>query len=410
MTIHFFYSKVFTVIFLCLLTNLSIPKASASTGATSEYDTSDGASELIAQRRDDLCRILREDPEVPVAFDIRKEPDYSGDKTGRILKTGDLVRLAEDYDHDRDGWIRIDLPQQGYIPTGFLAYCEDNTSPEIPGKTTLPLPYYQIPKGKYQIKQGESTYLFRENTYRGNQLVIRFGEPIILRPGNEVMVEEGTIFRNAIYGGNPIQPGEDPNEHGWLKVKVQFPGERPYEGYIEYKHLDIPNSGNRTSSNSEQICRVTRSTNIYETSELNPENFIRTITENATITISTAESFDSRLRVISPQPGWIFGDNNVECGYSSGGASFVSSSPYYCLTNNINWQGNFLPVFSDNGQRIYDLPMNQPVFKTGGISQYNSYEFVEIEITNGFGGKLTGWVENRPLFGQYRNIENLRLC
>ena len=336
-TINFFKSKVFTVVFLCLLTNLSIPEASATTGTTSEYGGFDGGSELHSQRFPEFrwvkCSTERGE-RIPI-YDANRQPNVNS--IVGYLSIGDRVTLAG---NKISNYIRISEPINGYVNANELTLIQPNIEEcnRIFSQETYNDSYNnRVSLGTYLIKQEVFPSLFSERRSIRSYRMMRYGEEIKLPPGSAITVTDTRIFRNQRFDQQfetrLLEAGEDPNKHGWLKVEVKFP-EGAYEGYIEYRYVDISNN----------------------------------------------------LR-------------------SEGG-----SSPYYCFSQNINWQGSFLPVISNNGQRIYDLPMNQPVLKTGGRSQYNSYEFVEIEITNGFGGKLTGWVENRPLFGQYRDIENLRLC
>ena len=346
MTIYFFKSKVFTVVFFCLITNLSIPEASAATGTTSEYGGFDGGSKLHSQRFPEFrwvkCSTERGE-RIPI-YDANRQPNVNS--IVGYLSIGDRVTLAG---NKISNYIRISEPINGYVNANELTLIQPNIeecNPIISQATYGGSYNNRVSLGTYRIKQEVFPSLFSERRSISSYRMMRYGEEIKLPPGSAITVTDTRIFRNQIFDQQfdtrVLEPGEDPNEHGWLKVEVKFP-EGAYEGYIEYKYVNISNVGNRVNSNV---------------------------------------NFDGQ-----------------------GGIS-----PYYCFSQNINWQGSFLPVISNNGQRIYDLPMNQPVLKTGGRSQYNSYEFVEIEITNGFGEKLTGWVENRPLFGQYRDIENLRLC
>ena len=157
-TMNFFKSKVLSAIFLCLLTNLSIPKASASTGATLEYDVSHGESELIANHGYGHRGDCRQVKDTTIGLRFQRPPSNSNqlyrDKIIHEMREGERVILLEE-NYQGNEWILVSHNETdgdivGFVPTRNLIECLSNTGNENPTsesrcRVTQSMKLYQRP-------------------------------------------------------------------------------------------------------------------------------------------------------------------------------------------------------------------------------------------------------------------------
>lgn len=357
---------------------------------TAEYDFSDGASELHSQRLPEFrwvkCSTERGE-RIPI-YDANRQPNINS--VIGYLSTGNRVTLAG---NKISNYVRISEPINGYVNANELTLIQPNIeecnqifAQEIDGGSYN----NRVNLGIYLIKQEVFPYIFSERRSISNYRMMRYGEEIRLPPGSEIAVTDTRVFRNQIFDQefdtSFLKPGEDPNEHGWLKVEVKFP-EGAYEGYIEYKYVDIPNSRSQVSSNAELECYVTRNTNLYEGNIPNRRQGQLRVQAGRSVSVLIPESDDFLLRLNDLAPLWI-PTQDVDCGRGGEYPYFQSTNatqfynPTYCnfIFNTVDPEVNFVyenPNFYS--RQIKNLAHGEQILTIGAVYDSNNNEWAKID-------------------------------